>query len=123
VNPVGTPVLAAAAGRVVVAGTDLEDVYGLKPDFYGNLVVQELDEPFEGQPVYVLYGHLSEVLVAVGQHLDPGEVLGLVGMTGVAIGNHLHLESGRWLKRPSPFSGPRNPASGGGKSRPMPTKG
>jgi len=113
-------------------------------------VVQELDQPFEGQPVYVLYGHLSEVLVAVGQHLEPGEVLGLVGMTGVAIGNHLHLEvrlgrndyehtlnpllwlrpepgqgvmSGRWLKRPSPFSGPRNPASGGGKSRPMPTKG
>ena len=92
VNPAGTPVLAAAAGRVVVAGTDLEEVYGLKPDFYGNLVVQELDEPFEGQPVYVLYGHLSEVLVTVGQHLEPGDVLGLVGMTGVAIGNHLHLE-------------------------------
>ena len=91
-NPAGTPVLAAAAGRVVVAGTDLEAIYGLKPDFYGNLVVQKLDQPFEGQPVYVLYGHLSEVLVDVGQHLEVGDVLGLVGMTGVAIGNHLHLE-------------------------------
>jgi murein DD-endopeptidase MepM/ murein hydrolase activator NlpD len=91
-NPEGTPVLATAAGTVIVAGNDLETVYGLKPDFYGNLVVQELDQRFEGQPVYVLYGHLSKVLVDTGQHLEPGDVLGEVGMTGVAIGNHLHLE-------------------------------
>jgi murein DD-endopeptidase MepM/ murein hydrolase activator NlpD len=61
-NPVGTPVLAAAAGKVVVAGNDLETVYGAKPDFYGNLVIQELDQRFNGEPVYVLYGHLSEVV-------------------------------------------------------------
>jgi murein DD-endopeptidase MepM/ murein hydrolase activator NlpD len=91
-NPAGTPVRAAAAGRVIVAGDDLTIVYGKKPDFYGNLVIQELDAPFNGQPVYVLYGHLSEVLVEEGQHLETGQVLGLVGMTGVAIGNHLHLE-------------------------------
>ncbi|MEJ2208555.1 MAG: peptidoglycan DD-metalloendopeptidase family protein [Anaerolineae bacterium] len=91
-NPAGTPVLAAAAGRVIVAGNDLETIYGLKPDFYGNLVIQELDQGFNGQPVYALYGHLSEIGVAVGQHLDTGDVLGRVGMTGVAIGNHLHLE-------------------------------
>jgi murein DD-endopeptidase MepM/ murein hydrolase activator NlpD len=55
-------------------------------------VIQELDEPFEGQPVFVLYGHLSKVLVEAGQHLEPGDILGEVGLTGVAIGNHLHLE-------------------------------
>ena len=91
-NSAGTPALAAAAGTVIVAGNDLEIVYGLKPDFYGNLVIQELDQEFQGRPVYLLYGHLSQVTVAAGQHVEPGEVVGLVGMTGVAIGNHLHLE-------------------------------
>jgi murein DD-endopeptidase MepM/ murein hydrolase activator NlpD len=91
-NPAGTPVLATAGGTVIVAGNDLETVYGLKPDFYGNLVIQELDRRFNGESVYVLYAHLSGVLVDVGQHLEPGDVLGLVGMTGVAIGNHVHLE-------------------------------
>ena len=91
-NPAGTPVRAAAAGAVIVAGNDLETVYGKKPDFYGNLVIQELDQQFQGQRVFVLYGHLSEVVVQTGQHLETGDVLGLVGMTGVAIGNHLHLE-------------------------------
>jgi murein DD-endopeptidase MepM/ murein hydrolase activator NlpD len=92
VNPAGTPVLAAAAGTVIVAGDDLQTVYGLKPDFYGNLVIQELDQRFQDRPVYLLYGHLSRVEVEVGQHVEPGDVVGLVGMTGVAIGNHLHLE-------------------------------
>jgi murein DD-endopeptidase MepM/ murein hydrolase activator NlpD len=91
-NAAGTPVLATAPGTVIVAGNDLDTVYGKKPDFYGNLVIQELDQRFQGQRVYVLYGHLSQTLVAEGQHVEAGEVVGLVGMTGVAIGNHLHLE-------------------------------
>ena len=91
-NPAGTAILAAAPGTVIVAGNDLETVYGLKPDFYGNLVVQKLDQPFNGQPVYLLYGHMSQVLASEGQHVEAGDLLGLVGMTGVAIGNHLHLE-------------------------------
>jgi murein DD-endopeptidase MepM/ murein hydrolase activator NlpD len=85
-------VLAAAPGTVVVSGTDLDQVYGVKPDFYGNLVIQELDQRYAGQPVYVVYGHMSELLVQQGDHLDTGDVLGLVGMSGVAIGHHLHLE-------------------------------
>ena len=91
-NPAGTPVLAAADGMVIVAGDDKATVYGLEPNFYGNLVIQELDQQFQGRPVYLLYGHMSHVNAQVGQHLDAGDVLGLVGMTGVAIGNHLHLE-------------------------------
>ena len=91
-NAAGTPVLAAGPGEVIFSGDDLVEVHGLKPDFYGNLVIQELDRRFDGQPVYVLYGHLLEVLVAEGQHGEQGDVVGLVGMTGVAIGNHLHLE-------------------------------
>jgi murein DD-endopeptidase MepM/ murein hydrolase activator NlpD len=91
-NKVGTPALAAAAGQVLVAGKDQDVVYGLKPNFYGNLVVVVLDRQFEGQPVYLLYGHLSDVRVQVGQRVAQGDELGLVGMTGVAIGPHLHLE-------------------------------
>ncbi len=91
-NPAGTEILAVAPGTIIVAGDDREVVYGKKPDFYGNLVVQELDQRFQGQPVYVLYAHMSEVLASVGEHVETGDVIGLVGQTGVAIGNHLHLE-------------------------------
>jgi len=91
-NPARTRVLAAASGTVIVAGDDRTTVYGLEPDFYGNLVIQRLDQRFQDRPVYVLYGHLLQVNVRVGQHLDAGDLLGLVGATGAAIGNHLHLE-------------------------------
>ena len=91
-NPSGTPVLAVASGTVIVAGTDQVEVYGLQPDFYGQLVVVQLDREFHGQPVFVLYGHLSQVTARVGQRVTTGDVLGVVGMTGVAIGPHLHFE-------------------------------
>lgn len=91
-NPAGTPVLAAAPGTVIVAGNDLDIVYGKKLNFYGNLVIQFLDQRFQGRPIYALYGHLSQVLVEKGQHVETGDEVGLVGMTGVAIGSHLHLE-------------------------------
>jgi hypothetical protein len=91
-NPIGTPVLAVAPGTVVVAGSDETQVYGLKPNFYGQLVVVQLDREFHEQPVFVLYGHLSRVMAHVGQRVTKGDVLGEVGMTGVAIGPHLHFE-------------------------------
>jgi murein DD-endopeptidase MepM/ murein hydrolase activator NlpD len=90
--PTGTEVLAAASGKVVVAGTDAETVYGPHTNFYGNLIVIELDTPFLGQAVYNLYGHLSEIFVAEGQHVDAQEVIARSGATGVADGAHLHFE-------------------------------
>jgi murein DD-endopeptidase MepM/ murein hydrolase activator NlpD len=47
------------------------------------------------------------VIVQVGQHVEPGDVVGLVGMTGVAIGNHLHLEVRLGTNN---YDGTRNPA-------------
>lgn len=91
-NPAGTPILAGAPGVVVFAGNDLEKVWGLEPDFYGNLVILELDEPFDHKPVFLLYGHMSKVLAQQGHHVETGDVIGLVGQTGVAIGTHVHLE-------------------------------
>lgn len=95
-NPMGTPVLAGAEGEVVHAGPDDVELLGPYNNFYGNTVVIRLERRLtvgDGQlDVYALYGHLSQVAVAVGQRVAPGDVVGAVGMTGIAIGPHLHLE-------------------------------
>ena len=91
-NPSTTPVIAVAAGRVVVAGEDLAEIYGPQPDFYGRLVVIEHDETYAGRPVFSLYGHLRSVAVTVGDRVAAGDLLGQVGAAGVAIGPHLHFE-------------------------------
>jgi murein DD-endopeptidase MepM/ murein hydrolase activator NlpD len=91
-NSTGTPVLAAAGGVVVVAGDDSKTVYGLYPNFYGNLVVLQHQLSGFSQPVFTLYAHLSKVLVQTGQTVQTGDEIGLVGMTGVATGSHLHFE-------------------------------
>lgn len=88
----GTPLVAVASGEVVVAGTDRDVVYGLRPDFYGRLIVIWLDQTYNGQPVYVLYAHLSEVLVEVGQRVEPGQLIGESGASGAALGPHFHME-------------------------------
>ena len=86
----GTPVVAVAPGTVVVAGDDSTFAYGPQTSYYGNLVVVELAG--SSVSVYVLYGHLSEVAVVVGQTVATGDILGLSGSSGVADGPHLHLE-------------------------------
>lgn len=109
-NGFGTPVFAAGDGRVVAAGTDLNPTsphgvwpitfYGPYSNFYGNLVVIEHQPPAQllqalpnlPQPIYTLYGHLSEILVQVGQVVTAGQQIGKVGMTGIATGSHLHFE-------------------------------
>lgn len=91
-NGAGTPIIAAAGGTVVVAGDDQVTAYGPSTHFYGNLVVVELDQQLNGQPVFNLYGHLQAVSVAVGDQVAAGDPLGAAGSTGVAIGPHLHFE-------------------------------
>lgn len=91
-NEMGTPVLAVADGKVVVAGDDSVEAYGRTTNFYGRLVIIELSQTYLEQPVFYLYGHLSEVSVVVGQEVKVGDVLGRVGMTGIALGPHLHFE-------------------------------
>jgi len=91
-NSTGTPVLAAANGLVVVAGDDRKIFYGPYSYFYGNLVVLQHDLPGITQPVYTLYAHLSKILVQEGEQVKVGQRIGLVGMTGVATGSHLHFE-------------------------------
>jgi len=75
----GSPIMAAAAGTVVAAGwCDC----GL-----GNYV--EIDH---GNGVHTLYGHMqSQPYVSVGQQVAQGEVIGPIGMTGLATGPHTHF--------------------------------
>ncbi|MCC7358677.1 MAG: peptidoglycan DD-metalloendopeptidase family protein [Anaerolineales bacterium] len=91
-NGSGTPIIAAGAGTVVMAGDDQVVAFGPSTQFYGRLVVVELDQTYAGQHVFTLYGHMQSVSVAIGEHVEAGDALGLVGSTGVAIGPHLHFE-------------------------------
>lgn len=76
----GTPVLAADAGRVMAAGWP--DNTG-----YGNRVMLD-----HGNGYATLYGHLSKVHVTVGQTVRRGDQIGAEGSTGRSTGPHLHFE-------------------------------
>jgi len=79
-NAVGTPILAADAGKVIVAGWP--DNVG-----YGNRVMID-----HGNGYVTLYAHMSKVLVDVGQTVQRGSTIGLMGSTGRSTGPHCHFE-------------------------------
>jgi hypothetical protein len=76
--PRGTPIMAAAKGRVVFAGQ--RSGYGL---------VVELDH---GYGYSTVYGHASKLLVTRGQRVERGDVIAQVGNSGIATSPHLHYE-------------------------------
>jgi murein DD-endopeptidase MepM/ murein hydrolase activator NlpD len=75
--PTGTPVTAAAPGRVESAGYD---------DGYGLVVA------IAGGGSEELYAHLSAAAVRPGEPVSGGQLVGRVGATGYATGPHLHFE-------------------------------
>ena len=91
-NSLGTPVYAAAAGDVEVAGDDSQVSYGSRPGMYGNLVILKHSLPGIPAPVYTLYAHLSEVSVKAEGDVEAGEQIGLVGMSGSVRGSTLYFE-------------------------------
>jgi hypothetical protein len=92
-NKFGTPVLAAHHGQVIFAGADLATRFGPFLGFYGNVVILSHTRLLNDErDVYTLYAHLSEIMVKVGDQVESGEVIGEVGATGAAIGQHLHFE-------------------------------
>lgn len=88
----GTPVLAAGSGKVVWAGYGVYRGGNDPTDPYGLAVTIRHDFGYKGQALYTVYGHLSQVDVAVGQIVQTGEKIGLVGQTGRVTGPHLHFE-------------------------------
>jgi len=75
---VGTEILAPEKGKVVFAGP---------LTVRGNATMID-----HGWGIYSAYMHQSEILVNVGDIVEPGQVIGLVGGTGRVTGPHLHWE-------------------------------
>jgi murein DD-endopeptidase MepM/ murein hydrolase activator NlpD len=78
--PVGTPVRAAGEGRVRFVG---------RQGGFGNVIELE-----HGSGVVTVYGHLSRFASKLrrGDRVQLAQVIGFVGMTGLATGPHLHYE-------------------------------
>lgn len=87
-----TPVQAAGPGKVVWAGYGIYRGGHDETDPYGLAVTIRHDFGYQDLALYTLYGHLSEIDVVIGQHVNTGERLGLSGSTGKVTGPHLHFE-------------------------------
>ena len=87
-----TPVLAAAAGEVIWAGYGLYAGSFDLNDPYGQAVAIQHDFGFNGKKLYTVYAHMDRVDAVVGQRVQAGDQLGLVGDTGNTTGPHLHFE-------------------------------
>jgi len=79
-NKSAPPILAADAGKVVLAGWP--DSIG-----YGNRVIIDHGNGFQ-----TLYAHLSRIYVVAGQTVNRGDQVGQMGSTGRSTGVHLHIE-------------------------------
>lgn len=83
----GTVIRAAASGTVVKA---VRQYYA-----YGIHV-----KISHGNGIYTLYAHMSQLAVSYGDYVQQGQIIGYVGMTGNASGNHCHFEiiiNGRFM--------------------------
>ncbi len=74
----GTPIYAAAGGEVTAVGSAIG--FGIRVEVTDSYGLVEI------------YAHMSEVSVALGQRVQQGDKVGLVGSTGYSIGPHLHLQ-------------------------------
>lgn len=75
-SPAGTPIKAPNAGRVVLA----KSLY-----YSGGTVIID-----HGLGVFSFLCHMSKINAAVGDMVEPGTIVGLVGATGRVTGAHLH---------------------------------
>lgn len=79
--PVGTPIMAAADGKVILSRT------GGYNGGYGTYVVIS-----HANGTQTLYAHMSANNVSVGDVVKQGQVIGAIGLTGKTTGPHIHFE-------------------------------
>ena len=77
--PIGTPVYAADAGRVIWSGWDNTG--------YGYMLLVD-----HGNGIRTRYAHLSWIFPVYGEYVNKGQMIGRVGSTGRSSGPHLHFE-------------------------------
>lgn len=85
----GTPIVAPSGGIVLktVAGDSV----------YGNQIILD-----HGRHTETMYGHLNQFVVAPGERVKRGQLLGYVGSTGMSTGPHLHFETWNNFKPVNP---------------------
>lgn len=76
--PNGTPIKAAAEGKVTYSGS---------MGGYGNLIILTHENNIQ-----TYYAHCSRLYVSVGEEVEAGDTIASVGSTGYSTGNHLHFE-------------------------------
>jgi len=82
-NYTGTPVRATANGTVIAVGTSGN---------FGKRIMIYHGTDENGTTYVTVYAHLSEFKVEVGEKVSQGDLIGLMGNTGVSTGTHLHYE-------------------------------
>lgn len=87
--PAGSPIKAIDDGVVVFAG---------QAGGYGNLITLQHDDGKES-----FYGHNQENLVNEGDRVRSGQIIGLVGSTGLSTGPHVHFEIHRNGEKVNPL--------------------
>jgi len=90
--PLHTPILAAGAGTVISAGYGLYGGANDPKDPYGLAVTIRHDFGYQGRLLYTIYAHMDRIDARLGQHVEAGDQLGIVGLTGNTTGPHLHFE-------------------------------
>jgi murein DD-endopeptidase MepM/ murein hydrolase activator NlpD len=85
---VNADIISLVKGKVIKATMD---------GGWGNHIEIQAEDGWNRQ-----YAHLSLIRVAVGQKIEPGDVLGKVGNTGASTGTHLHYGKRRWVLLPYP---------------------
>lgn len=78
-NGIGTPIRAAKAGTIILAGWN---------GGYGNSIVID-----HGGGLSTLYGHMTRLRASDGQRVSAGDLIGDMGSTGNSTGSHLHFET------------------------------
>lgn len=94
-NPTGEHILATADGVIEFTGsTDENTRRGTMEIYvsYGNMVVIRHNFSYEGQSVWTLYAHMSQIYVEEGDVVKMGDIIGTVGDTGYVTGAHVHYE-------------------------------
>lgn len=79
-GPVGTPLYAARAGAVIRSQGGWNGGYGL------YIIIDH------GDGVQTLYGHAAQLFVKVGEFVEQGQTIALMGSSGRSTGSHVHFE-------------------------------